>query len=117
MYVDLWQEHCDYEANARFDYISEAYGQEARDCARMAEEDERFYHGLAVMIGPQEEIYMQFHDADCWNEMEALEKKRAADDATWERHGEQMQAWALGGSNPEDRPSSPVMKYEFDMPF
>ncbi len=29
--VDLFQEHCDYEANARYDYISEAYGDMIED--------------------------------------------------------------------------------------
>jgi hypothetical protein len=26
--VDPWQEHCDYEANARYDYAREAWGSE-----------------------------------------------------------------------------------------
>ena len=29
--IDTFQEHCDYEANARFDYISEAYAATALD--------------------------------------------------------------------------------------
>lgn len=118
--VDTWQEHCDYEDNARFDYLSEAYGATARDANDFAADEQRFYDGLSKMIGPMEELYIQFHDADCWNEMEAMNNARAAYDAEWERYGEAMQAWALGGSNPEDRPSAPDeqrTKYAFDLPF
>lgn len=32
-------EEMDAESNARFDYVSEAYGETARDCNRMAEEE------------------------------------------------------------------------------
>lgn len=42
-WTDQWQEHCDYEANARYDNLSEAYGATARDCADMAAEDEIYY--------------------------------------------------------------------------
>ena len=30
-FIDTFQEHCDYEANARYDYISEAYAASALD--------------------------------------------------------------------------------------
>jgi hypothetical protein len=32
-YVDSWQEHCDYEANAQYDYIREAYAYECDETA------------------------------------------------------------------------------------
>lgn len=38
-YFDAWQEHCDYEANAAYDYIHEAYCETARDCDEMARQD------------------------------------------------------------------------------
>lgn len=36
---DHFQEDQDYELNARYDYLSEAYGATARDCNLMAEAD------------------------------------------------------------------------------
>lgn len=40
--IDLFQEHCDYEMNARYDYVSEAFGDMARDCDAMAAADDAY---------------------------------------------------------------------------
>jgi hypothetical protein len=39
---EAWQEHCDYEANAHHDYISEAFGEEARILNEQARLDEEY---------------------------------------------------------------------------
>lgn len=39
---DTFQEHCDYEMNAAYDYVSEAYGATARDCDMMADDDQAY---------------------------------------------------------------------------
>ncbi|QIG70140.1 hypothetical protein EVB87_040 [Rhizobium phage RHph_N28_1] len=119
-YFDTWQEHCDYEANAPYDYLSEAYGETARDANRFAEDEERFYNMLANTIGPLPEIYVSMHSADAWYEMEALNAKRVAEEeACMEAYSAAMQAWALGGCNPEDKPLAPgeTGRYDFDLPF
>lgn len=42
MPLSLAQEELEIEYNSRFDYISEAYGETARDCVQMAEDDARY---------------------------------------------------------------------------
>jgi hypothetical protein len=42
MFYDTFQEHCDYEMNARYDYVSEAFGDMARDCDAMAAADDAY---------------------------------------------------------------------------
>jgi len=56
MYYSALQEHLDYEMNARYDYVSEAFGEMARDCDAMAAADdayeaERFAEEVAA-LGP-----------------------------------------------------------------
>lgn len=107
--VDTWQEHCSYEFNARFDYLAEAYGAEARMLAEDAAQEEKFYNELANTIGPLPEIYVSLHSAEAWYEMQAHDEAL---------YGEALQAWALGGGNPEDKPSRDKrVTYDFDMPF
>ena len=39
---DTLREHLDYEINARYDYVSEAFGELARDCDAMAAADDAY---------------------------------------------------------------------------
>ena len=43
MFDIQYYEDQEYELNARYDYVREAYGELARDCDRMAAEDAAFY--------------------------------------------------------------------------
>ena len=42
MFYDTWREHCDYEDNARYDYIREAYG-DLGDSPETVEAEERWW--------------------------------------------------------------------------